>query len=263
LTASSATGTPPFTYLWAPGGETSTAITVTVAATYTVEITDDNGCVDTSAGEVVTVNPLPTPTITETCGDPLSTLDAGAGYASYSWTSVPPGLPGDAETGQTIQVDCNTVGSYTVTVSDGTCLGTSPAEDVSNCTCGAVIPQPEPNLTMNTDGTQHLVVPHDAATTQYHVYRNSLASFNQALAEDKYDDGGTVVTMCALPVDGIVVIDNLDGTATVNYDLPPDQWMLITAATDSPGSESTVGVDSDGTERTDVVLGNTWAMCGP
>ncbi|UCF80672.1 MAG: hypothetical protein JSV08_09230, partial [Acidobacteriota bacterium] len=134
---SSATGTPPFAYLWAPGGETTTAITVTTAGVYSVTITDSAvpACSDTTVpGTTVTVNPLPTPVILETCGAPNTTLDAGAGYVSYSWTSVPPGEPGDGATTQTIQVpSCDSTGSYTVTVFDGTCFGTSPAEDVSNC----------------------------------------------------------------------------------------------------------------------------------
>jgi hypothetical protein len=233
---------------------------VTTANTYSVTVTGaaPTSCADTTVpGTTVTVNPLPTPVIGETCGDPFSTLDAGAGYLSYSWTSVPGGLPGDGETTQTIQVDCNTAGSYTVTVEDANnCFGTSPAEDVSNCTCGAVIPQPEPALTMNIDGTQHIIVPHDAATTQYHVYRNPFTTFDVAGDEYGSPDPVTALT-CSVPfAPDLPVV----GQATVTYDLPAGEWMLITAATDTPGSESTVGVDSAGTTRSTV---GAWTMCGP
>ncbi|UCF80828.1 MAG: PKD domain-containing protein, partial [Acidobacteriota bacterium] len=91
LTASSATGTPPFTYLWAPGGETTAAITVTASDTYSVTITDSAvpACVDTSAGEVVTVNPNPTAVITP--GGPTTFCEGGSvDLVASSATGTPP-----------------------------------------------------------------------------------------------------------------------------------------------------------------------------
>ena len=58
LTASGAAS-----YLWSPGGETTAAITVNAAGTYSVVGTDANGCKN-SASQSVTVNPLPTVAIT-------------------------------------------------------------------------------------------------------------------------------------------------------------------------------------------------------
>src|SRR5512140_1046154 len=59
LTSSSATGN-----LWSTGATTQ-SITVSAAGSYTVTVTDANGCTATSAAKVVTSNPLPaTPTIT-------------------------------------------------------------------------------------------------------------------------------------------------------------------------------------------------------
>ncbi|UCF80540.1 MAG: DNRLRE domain-containing protein [Acidobacteriota bacterium] len=131
LTASdTGAGTAPYTYLWAPGGETTTAITVTTAATYTVEITDDNGCVDTSAGETVTVNAKPATTIIETCGNPDSTLDANASGGTppytYSWSP-------DSETSTVITKPCET-GPYDVTVTDSKGCSTT-SDPVSTCAC--------------------------------------------------------------------------------------------------------------------------------
>jgi hypothetical protein len=261
LVASSATGLPPFTYLWStvpPGLPGDGATTQTIAATeqgdYTVTITDANPCTSVSAPETVTVNALPAPTIDETCGNPSSTLDAGAGYAAYLWNTTPPGGPKDGAKSQTISVPCGTVETYTVMVQDGNgCLGTSPP--VNTCPCGG--PQPDIYLMADDPTGNDWMVTHDPATTQYYVYYNPLTSFGQPFADDVYDNGATVASDC---IAGWA--DNFDGTATVTPTVGLDNsWLIITAATGAPGSESTPGYDSAGTERSTV--GNWVPMCGP
>jgi len=64
------------------------------------------------------VNTLPTPVITGVlsfCYGGNTTLDAGSGYASYLWNT----------TDVTESISASTGGSYSVTVSDGTCSGSS------------------------------------------------------------------------------------------------------------------------------------------
>jgi hypothetical protein len=85
------TGTTYPAYTWSTGSHAAT-IPVTLAGNYSVTVTDNNGCQGTSAVKTVTVSPLPTPVIT--ANGPLSfcdggsvTLDAGAGYTAYSWSS--------------------------------------------------------------------------------------------------------------------------------------------------------------------------------
>ncbi|MFZ4545999.1 MAG: beta strand repeat-containing protein, partial [Bacteroidales bacterium] len=46
-------------YVWSPGSATTPTLNVTTAGTYTVEVTDGNGCSNTSSGTMVTVNPIP------------------------------------------------------------------------------------------------------------------------------------------------------------------------------------------------------------
>ena len=126
------------TYSWSNGASTQTII-VTVSGTYTVIVTDANGCSGTSTNSItITVNPNPTPTITASgpiafCSGDSVTLDAGAGYTVYSWST--------GASSQTINVTIS--GSYSVTVTDAIgCTGSSNAS--ANIT---VNPNPIPTIT--------------------------------------------------------------------------------------------------------------------
>lgn len=98
-------------WLWSTG-DTTQSITVTTSGTYTVYVTDINGCTGTSAATIVVVNPLPIPVITVGggtffCqGDSVSlTADT---VSSYIWST--------GSTSQSIWV--NSTGNYSVTVTD-------------------------------------------------------------------------------------------------------------------------------------------------
>ncbi|MBI2967289.1 MAG: gliding motility-associated C-terminal domain-containing protein [Bacteroidetes bacterium] len=99
--------------------ETTQNITVSAGGTYTVTVTDGNGCTGT-ASQAVTVNSNPTPTITAGgtttfCAGGSVLLTATAA-ATYSWSTT--------ETTQAITVSVS--GTYTVTVTDGSgCTGTA------------------------------------------------------------------------------------------------------------------------------------------
>ncbi len=103
-------------YLWSTNATTST-ITPNSSGTYTVTVTDANGCTgQTSAG--LAVNNLPVVNITGDsgiCQGESSTLNAGAGFTSYSWSN--------AGNSQTISV--NSTGTFSVTVTDANgCVNT-------------------------------------------------------------------------------------------------------------------------------------------
>jgi len=103
-------------YLWSTSASTQT-ITVGTSGTFTVQVTDANGCTAV-ASRVITVNTNPTPTITETdnsgtpndnilCAGGSAALNAGA-YTAYLWTG--------GSVMQTLNV--TTAGTYTVQVTD-------------------------------------------------------------------------------------------------------------------------------------------------
>ena len=83
-------GTPGYTYLWMPGGQTSAAITVAPAnsTTYTVQVTDANGC--STAQLNTTVNVFPSPVAAflsslDKCTRCLQLTDQSANAATWLW----------------------------------------------------------------------------------------------------------------------------------------------------------------------------------
>ncbi len=102
-------------YNWSTGASTP-EISISSGNTYSVTVTDALGCTGTDA-QVVTeasaLSPSPT-TLPYTC-NATQTLDAGAGFSSYTWSS------GQSTPSIIVSAD----GTYSVTVSDATgCTGT-------------------------------------------------------------------------------------------------------------------------------------------
>ncbi|MBW8050657.1 MAG: T9SS type A sorting domain-containing protein, partial [Cytophagales bacterium] len=112
-------------YLWSTSATTQSII-VSTGGSYTVTISDINGCSATSAPTSVTVNPNPTPIVTAsgpiTFCDGNSVILTSSAAASYSWST------GAATQSITVSVS----GSYSVTVTDGNgCSGTSAPTSVT------------------------------------------------------------------------------------------------------------------------------------
>jgi hypothetical protein len=116
VTLSAPTG---YSYLWTPGNSTSQIITVNTAGSYTVRVTNAQGCTATSAATVVTVNSGTQASISASgpvtfCQGGNVTLTASNGSA-YLWS-----------TGATTQnINVTQQGNYAVTVTNGTCQSTS------------------------------------------------------------------------------------------------------------------------------------------
>jgi len=96
-------------YSWS-NGQTSQTNSVNTAASHTVTVTNTNGC---TGSATVSVVQFPTPSVSISgnlsfCAGGSTTLDAGAGFSSYSWSS--------GQSASTINV--TTSGTYTVTVSN-------------------------------------------------------------------------------------------------------------------------------------------------
>lgn len=111
LTGSGATN-----YSWSPTGSTNSTISVSSSGVYTLTVTDTNGCVGT-ANQTVTVNPLPTPTVTQVGAD----LTTGT-FSTYQWLLNGSVIP--TATSQTWTPTSN--GNYQVIVTNASgCTDTS------------------------------------------------------------------------------------------------------------------------------------------
>ena len=108
-------GTPPYTYRWLPGGESTATATSLCAGTYTVIVTDRNGCSNTAE---VTITQPPAITTSVTIGNVLCYGDTGSagisvsgGVSPYTYLWNPAGQTTANATGLS-------VGLYTVTITD-------------------------------------------------------------------------------------------------------------------------------------------------
>jgi len=138
------TGTRPFTYLWSPGGQTTQTATGLAGGTYTVTITDPNGCTGTAT--VLVNNPSNMTTSVASQGNILCfganngsaviNVTGGTGPFNYSWS--PSG-------GTTTNASGLAAGTYTFTVTDAN--GCSSSQTI-------IITQP-PQLVLSTVSTTH------------------------------------------------------------------------------------------------------------
>jgi len=110
-------GTAPYTYSWSPSGGTNPTATGLSAGTYTVTITDNNGCQITRSTTVNQPIAALTGTISKTdvsChggGNGTATVVASGGTAPYTYSWSPSGGTNATATGLS-------AGTYTVTVTD-------------------------------------------------------------------------------------------------------------------------------------------------
>jgi gliding motility-associated-like protein len=124
-------GTPGYTYSWAPSGGTSATASSLTAGSYTVTITDLNGCTRTGTTTVTqpTLLTVSATNVSSTCGlangSATATATGGTGTYSYSW--APSG--GSAATASSLAA-----ATYTVTVTDAngcTATATTTVNDLS------------------------------------------------------------------------------------------------------------------------------------
>lgn len=112
-------GTAPYTYAWAPGGQTTSSATGLCVGSYTVSITDANNCTNlltvniTSQISVAISSSGPGVSCPGSCDGVATATPSGGGVPyTYSWNSTPVQITQSA-TGL-----C--AGNYTVTVTDNT-----------------------------------------------------------------------------------------------------------------------------------------------
>lgn len=159
-------GTPNYTYKWSNMATTQDPQNLS-AGTYTVTITDANGCTKTASATVPSDFVAPTavtsPPNTITCSQPSVTLDAtgsssGANF-SYTWTANPGNI---LSGGNTLNPVVNQVGTYTITVKNimNGCTATASSTVLGNNTAPNALAGPDatitcatPNMTLDGSGS--------------------------------------------------------------------------------------------------------------
>ncbi len=201
------------TYAWNTG-EGSQLIVVNTPGTYTVTVSNSSGCSGT-AQAVIGSSPVPTPSITQgayACNGQF-TLNAGAGFNAYAWSS-----------GSTVQTTTVTSSdTYTVTVTNAQgCTGT----DIQNVT----IPDP-PEVIISGDldfcaGNTTLL----SATPGFNTYSwssgSGSANLNVSIA-GTYTVTATDAFGCT-DVNSVTVTNSPSPTPNING---PGQFCLGTDAT--------------------------------
>ncbi len=164
-------------YSWSDGSSNQ-SIDVSSAGTYSVIVTDENGCIG-STSFTVTEDQIPEPTISgdeSFCEGSSSSLNAG-NYDSYEWS--------DGSINQTIEV--TTSGTYSVTVSNPSgCTG----ETEINIT---VNPNPAPSIAGSTSFCSGSSTTLDAGSG-YSNYEWSDGSSDQTLTVSTAGDYSVIVT---------------------------------------------------------------------
>ena len=230
-------------YLWDNGlGTVSSAnVSPNTTTTYNVTATDADGCTDTDE-VTITVNPNPTPTITgilSICAGMSTNLDAGAGYANYSWSPA----------GSSQGITANVAGNYSVTVTDTNgCMGTDMVTVTEN-----------PSLTPNITGTLAICDGENTildAGTGYANYAWSNSGVNQTInvgTAGNYSVTVTDINGCTGSDQVTVDVQSVSTTITGNLGICEGQTTTLDAGAgqshylwNTGASTQTLTVSSEG-----------------
>ncbi|MEO5643482.1 MAG: gliding motility-associated C-terminal domain-containing protein [Bacteroidia bacterium] len=154
----------PYTYLWLPGGQTTSSVTNMCAGSYTVQVRDSAGCTLTqsfvlTSPSAIVPNQFITNTSCGVCAGSIAlTPSGGTGPYAYSWA------PG-GQTTATINGLC--AGLYTVTITDATGCTKTQAIPVSNFNSGMAISASTSNVNCNASCTGSATITVVGGNTPY------------------------------------------------------------------------------------------------
>jgi len=118
IAAAATGGTVPYTYDWAPAGGTSATATGITAGSYTVTVTDNNGCTATASSTITQPTVLavsltgPQTICSNTIGTLTATVSGGSVPYTYAWSS------GITSTTSTAKITPVVAQTYTVNITD-------------------------------------------------------------------------------------------------------------------------------------------------
>ena len=155
-------------------GSTSQTFNATATGSYSVMVTSGS-CSATSSAVAVTVNPTPSVSITgptAVCAGGSATLDAGAGFATYAWST--------GATTQAITVSPASTTTYSVTVTNGNGCSANASKTVtiSSGATTAAIQAPSSVPTGSTGNTASVAAAQSGSTYNWTISGGTITSGN-------------------------------------------------------------------------------------
>jgi gliding motility-associated-like protein len=151
ITSNTVGGSPAYGYLWSNAGTTtSISVSPTTTTTYSIIVTDANGCTDTASATIV-VNPLPVVNLsaddTDACGSLCVNFSTTTAGSTYSWNF------GDGGTSvlQDPNHCYNTPGTYSVSLTVTSAAGCTATFTNNNWI--SIYPEPVASFTANPTTT--------------------------------------------------------------------------------------------------------------
>ncbi len=220
-------GTSPYTYTWNGAPSSGPNATDLSADSYTLEVTDGDGCITTSGPHIVNASSAPVLTLTPvnpTCngytdGSVTASASAGTGGYSYQWTGGPASALYDNLGG----------GTYTVTVTDG-----------ANCTATNSISLTEPPpLNTSLTGTNSICEGQSTTLT---------ASGGSTYTWSNGQSGATITVSptTTQPYSVIISDGTCDATESITISVTPLPVAVISGNTFLCAGESTTLTASGG-----------------
>ncbi len=199
-------------YTWS-NGQTTQSITVSQSGTYTV--TASNGQCEATASKVVTINPVPSVTISENINTLTANTTSGTGDYQYAWSTN--------ETAQSITIDSN--GNYCVTVTDNNNCSVS---ECSNITL--------PDIDINISNAEHGSINGENTVAFGEDYTFTV------IPDDCYQIGTVTVNGNAVTLDAnnSYTIQNVTTEQTINATFTQISY-TITASAGNGGTISNAG----------------------
>lgn len=202
-------------YTWS-NGQTTQSITVSQSGTYSV--TASNGQCESTGSIVVTINPVPSVTISENINTLTANASLGTGDYQYTWSTN--------ETAQSITIDSN--GNYCVTVTDNNNCSVS---ECSNITL--------PDIDINISNAEHGSINGENTVAFGEDYTFTV------IPDVCYEIGAVMVngSEVALDANNSYTIQNVTTEQTINATFTQISY-TITASAGNGGTISNVGSTS-------------------
>jgi hypothetical protein len=222
-------GTPSYTYLWSPSGGTAATATGLAAGTYTVTVTDANGCTTTQSFIITQPTVLVATAAAQTnvsCNggaDASATVSVSGGTSGYSYSWAPSGGIAATATGLS-------AGTYIVTATDSNGCTTTQGFTITQPTAIGFTTTVLSGYDYNTGYSQSIVGSGGTGAKTYAVTTGSLPSgFSLSTA-------GQITGISTQIADSNFTVTATDAnncTATFNYVLKLNQIPVTVTATPS------------------------------